>query len=194
MFRVRTPITAWLARPLLAAACMLCAANALAQDVEEAAPAQQPENVRVEYAQVLRAEPVFQTLRATSMVERCEASTPVRDDDEHPTGFAYLLRAAERLVAPAIEIAVVGNAEDAGSDALVGAAHERLMPTAVMVRAEPGEGADVTPLLVGREPIDGRATAYVCERFACRLPTTDVHQLREQLSAAERERGGYPAE
>jgi uncharacterized protein YcfJ len=100
MFRARTPITAWLARPLLAAACMLCVANALAQDVEEAAPAQQPENVRVEYAQVLRAEPVFQTLRATSMVERCEASTPVRDDDEHPTGFARVIGAVKGALTP----------------------------------------------------------------------------------------------
>lgn len=39
------------------------------------------DNARLEYAQVLRAEPVYQTLRATSMVERCEATTPVSADD-----------------------------------------------------------------------------------------------------------------
>ncbi|MDH5834161.1 hypothetical protein [Luteimonas kalidii] len=92
-------MTAWLARPLLAAACMVCATSALAQDVE-AAPARQPENVRVEYAQVLRAEPVFQTLHATSMVERCEASTPVHDDDESQTGFARVIGAVKGALTP----------------------------------------------------------------------------------------------
>ncbi|WP_024890637.1 hypothetical protein [Luteimonas huabeiensis] len=41
----------------------------------QAAPPQ--ENVRIEYARVLSAEPVYQVLRATSMVERCDAASPV---------------------------------------------------------------------------------------------------------------------
>src|SRR3546814_13908173 len=36
----------------------------------------QIENVRTEYTRVLRAEPVYQTLRATAMVEACEAAAP----------------------------------------------------------------------------------------------------------------------
>lgn len=67
---------------------------------DEAAPARQPENVRVEYAQVLRAEPVFQTLHATSMVERCEASTPVEDDDQNRTGFARVIGAVKGALTP----------------------------------------------------------------------------------------------
>ena len=51
---------------------MACASPAFAQS----AP---PENARMEYAQVLRAEPVYQTLRATSMVERCEALEAFRN-------------------------------------------------------------------------------------------------------------------
>jgi uncharacterized protein YyaL (SSP411 family) len=37
-------------------------------------------------------------------------------------------------------------------------------------------------LLAGRAAIDGRATAYVCERFACQTPTTDPERLRAQLA------------
>ncbi|MGY0633223.1 hypothetical protein [Luteimonas sp. A478] len=40
------------------------------------------ENVRIEFARVLAAEPVHQILRATSMVERCEAASPVAEDGE----------------------------------------------------------------------------------------------------------------
>jgi uncharacterized protein YyaL (SSP411 family) len=30
--------------------------------------------------------------------------------------------------------------------------------------------------------LDGRATAYVCRRFACKLPVDNAHDLEEQLS------------
>ncbi|TYT27425.1 hypothetical protein FZO89_01305 [Luteimonas viscosa] len=79
---------------------VLCLAlPAAAQTEPEAAPARQPENVRVEYAQVLRAEPVYQTLQATSMVERCEASTPV-EETEDKTGFARMIGAVKGALTP----------------------------------------------------------------------------------------------
>ena len=40
---------------------------------------------------------------------------------------------------------------------------------------------DTVPLLEGRTQIDGRPTAYVCERFTCSLPVTDPDDLRDQL-------------
>ena len=60
----------------------------------------QNENVRVEYAQVLRAEPVYQTLRATSMVERCEQSTPVQDGQEPRRGIARVVGAVKDVLTP----------------------------------------------------------------------------------------------
>jgi uncharacterized protein YyaL (SSP411 family) len=39
-------------------------------------------------------------------------------------------------------------------------------------------------LLADRPTVDGRATAYVCERYACQLPVTEPDALRAQLDAA----------
>jgi len=103
---------------------------------------------------------------------------------EHPTAFAFLLEALERMLRPPLEVAIVGDAGDPGREALVAELRRRLLPGAVRVTAAPGDGADLTPLLADRPTVDGHATAYVCERFACRAPVTDPGALRGQLDAA----------
>ena len=49
-------------------------------------------------------------------------------------------------------------------------------PNMVMAVAAPGdERASLTvPLLRDRDATNGAPTAYVCQRFACKLPVTDV--------------------
>ena len=100
---------------------------------------------------------------------------------EHPTAFAELLGALERLVRPPVEVAVIGGAADEATGALVGEIRRRFLPTAVSVTAPPGTGADLTPLLADRPLVDGKPTAYVCQHFACQQPVTDAAALAAQL-------------
>lgn len=87
-------------RRVLAGWLLLLALPASAQTVPAEDLALQTENVRIEYAEVLRAEPVYQTLHATTMVERCEASTPVADDQDGKTGFARVIGAVKGALTP----------------------------------------------------------------------------------------------
>ena len=103
---------------------------------------------------------------------------------EHPTAFAYLLEAFERLVTPPIEVAVVGPPDAPATESLRAELRQRLIPASVQIAGATAAGADLTPLLADREPVDGSATAYVCEHYACRLPATDPATLRAQLDAA----------
>ena len=99
---------------------------------------------------------------------------------EHPTAFAFLLGALGRLVRPPLEVAIVGDPDDPtrGHWSTCSAG---VLAASVRVTAAPGTGAELTPLLADRAERDGRATAYVCQRFACQLPVTDADALRAQL-------------
>ncbi|HEY7439487.1 MAG TPA: thioredoxin domain-containing protein, partial [Acidimicrobiia bacterium] len=99
---------------------------------------------------------------------------------EHASAFSFMLGAYERAATPAIEIALVGS-----SDALRREVFGRLIPNSVAVQATRSDtDAALTPLLADRQMIDGSPTAYVCERFACRMPVTDSDALRAEIDAA----------
>jgi uncharacterized protein YyaL (SSP411 family) len=97
----------------------------------------------------------------------------------HSASFGFLLGAYERAVTAPIEIALVGD-----DPALAHEVYGRLIPVSVTVHAAPGEGADLTPLLADRPLVDGRPSAYVCERFACRRPVTEPDALRAEIDLA----------
>jgi hypothetical protein len=103
----------------------------------------------------------------------------------YPTGFAHWLAAIDLALAPIAEVAIVGAADDTSTAALRTEALSRYRPNQVTAWAPdgPGAAASAIPLLHDRVAVDGRATAYVCEGFTCRLPVTDPAALAAQLAA-----------
>jgi hypothetical protein len=101
-----------------------------------------------------------------------------------PTGFGQALCALDVYVGPSNEVAIIGDPVAPDTQALAAVVtNEAYRPNIVLaVAAADGEDAARTvPLLRDRVARDGRATAYVCERFTCKLPVTDPASLREQL-------------
>jgi uncharacterized protein YyaL (SSP411 family) len=98
----------------------------------------------------------------------------------HPTAFGHLLQALDVYLAPRREVALAGDPE--GVAALAAVVREAPRPHLVLAGG-PGDGPSEVPLMRERTPVDGRAAAYVCERFACRRPVTEPDELRALLAA-----------
>jgi uncharacterized protein YyaL (SSP411 family) len=99
----------------------------------------------------------------------------------HPQSFANLLAAVDLQLGEVHEVAVVGPPESAAP--LLAALRRSYRPRVVAagaVGASPVERSAV-PLLEGRHALDGKAAAYVCERFACRAPVTEPGALEALL-------------
>ena len=103
-----------------------------------------------------------------------------------PGAFGHALCALDRVLGPHREVAIVGDRHAADTAALVATVTgRRFRPNLVLAVADPDDEAatQAVPLLRERTAPKGVATAYVCERFACRLPVTDPQALAEQLDA-----------
>jgi uncharacterized protein len=98
----------------------------------------------------------------------------------HPTAFGHLLQAIDLQLAPRREVALVGDAD--GVAALAAVVRETRRPHLALAGG-PGDGRSAVPLMEQRTPVDGRAAAYVCERFACQRPVTEPDELRALLDA-----------
>ncbi|MCC7161006.1 MAG: thioredoxin domain-containing protein [Anaerolineae bacterium] len=104
-----------------------------------------------------------------------------------PTGFAWWLCGLEFELAPPKEIAIVGGDlpqappyQGGGAEPLLEVVFGAYRPNQVV--AWKSEGAEsVIPLLEGRDAIDGKATAYVCQNFACQMPVTEGEGLKAQV-------------
>ncbi|WP_432940903.1 thioredoxin domain-containing protein [Kribbella sp. CA-253562] len=90
------------------------------------------------------------------------------------------LAVAEAQAGGPLEIAIVGEAVASGdAGELVRTALKHAPWGTAVVRGRPG--SDV-PLLAGRGLVDGRAAAYVCQKFTCKLPVVLPEDLRAELT------------
>jgi hypothetical protein len=92
----------------------------------------------------------------------------------HPQGFGRALSAMEFALGATKEIAVIGPLPSDLSRAVA----EQYLPHAVVALTDdPQRDAASIPLFDGRDMVDAKPTAFVCENFACQMPVTTVPEL-----------------
>ena len=107
-----------------------------------------------------------------------------------PTSLSEMLLALDFWLDSPKEIIVVtaaGSREDA--DPFLEVLRRTYLPNKVLSVVSQGQDvaaqAELIPLVKGKVARKGRATAYVCEKGVCQLPTTDPAVFAAQLERRE---------
>ena len=104
-----------------------------------------------------------------------------------PHGLPQLLCAFELAMDAPRTVVLAGDPATADFQALAAVLAEKSGPRRAVLCAEGGAGqqwlAARRPYLADMQPVGGRATAYVCENYACQAPVTTAAELRALLNA-----------
>ena len=102
-----------------------------------------------------------------------------------PLSFPQMLIALDFAVGPTAEVVLAGDPESAEFRAMAGPLDRRFLPRVVVAARPPGDAGQrmvaLAPYLAAHEPLDGKATAFVCRNYACALPTRDPEAMLSQL-------------
>ncbi|MFO0984310.1 MAG: thioredoxin domain-containing protein, partial [Planctomycetota bacterium] len=101
-----------------------------------------------------------------------------------PRAFPQMLLAADFQLGPAQTLVLIDDGSDQARQMrreVTQSFFPRLTLAGTRLDASPGD-ADVAAILAGKQPLQGKATAYLCEGFACKAPVTTAAELHAQLA------------
>jgi len=111
--------------------------------------------------------------------------------DMSPIAASAMLLALDVHMGPAQEIALVAPAADEQTNSLVNDLCSRFIPRKVVAlrtfdEAEQQRSAHLDPLFAGKQPVDGKLAAYVCENFSCKQPAVGADEIRTTWDGLQR--------
>jgi len=102
--------------------------------------------------------------------------------EKQPFGFAHMLSALDFYLEKPKEIVLVGEKKDQATKDLLHEIYSLYLPNMTLQVVEPGKSLkEISPLLEGKNQIDGKPTVYVCHNFTCSPPVTWRGELKGLL-------------
>ena len=103
--------------------------------------------------------------------------------NNYPSGYAKFLCALDFAFGPTKEIVIAGepNAEDTRQ--IIVEIRKRFLPGKVVI-LHSGKDKSIEGIIEfvkEQKAIDGKATAYICENYACKAPANDMNQIKKLL-------------
>ena len=100
----------------------------------------------------------------------------------YPTGAGHWLSALDFYLSSVKEIAIIGALDDPKTRSLVSEVYRHYLPNRVLLgRTERTVSLSDLPLFHGRDQVNGRPTAFVCENYVCQLPVNEPAELAREL-------------
>ena len=105
---------------------------------------------------------------------------------EHPQSLPHMLAALDFHLGTPKQVVLAGDPAGDGMGALLDVIHSPYVPNKVLLFADGGTGQEYlgrnNPAIRAMVPAGGKATAYVCENYVCRLPTSEPEVLARLLT------------
>jgi uncharacterized protein YyaL (SSP411 family) len=103
-----------------------------------------------------------------------------------PSAHTQLMVALDFGIGPCYEVVIAGEAQAKDTKAMAKTLRTSFLPNKVVL-LNPGERespeiAKLAEFTKNQSSIGGRATAYVCMNYNCKLPTTDIDKMLELLN------------
>lgn len=102
-----------------------------------------------------------------------------------PSGYTQFLSAFDFGLGPAYQVVIAGKHGSSDTEHMLEELWAYFIPNKVLVFRPEGKDHEITKLAKYTEeqvPIEGKATAYVCQNYQCQLPTTEVNEMLRMLN------------
>ena len=102
-----------------------------------------------------------------------------------PSGYTQFLSAFDFRLGPSYEVIISGKAEAPDTEQMLKELWSYFVPNKVLIFRPEREKPEITELAKYTEeqvPIEGKATAYVCQNYECQLPTTEIREMLRMLN------------
>jgi uncharacterized protein YyaL (SSP411 family) len=104
-----------------------------------------------------------------------------RQLEESPAYSSFMLEALSLWLGPAREIVIAGSAEAGDTKQMIALVRGKFLPNAVVLFHDSGKVGSaietIVPFVESQIAIGGKATAYVCENYACKKPVQTIGEL-----------------
>ena len=108
-----------------------------------------------------------------------------------PTGYSQFLIALDFALGPIKEVVIAGNSAGEDTQEMLGALRSRFLPNKILILHPEGKQGQaieqLAPMIKGQTTVDGKATAYVCENYVCKLPTTEVAEMISLIESGDQQ-------
>ncbi len=107
-----------------------------------------------------------------------------RQIEHAPETLPQMISAVDFALSKPRQVVIAGDHARQDTQALLSVVNQRYLPNKVLFLVDDASAQQLAgwlPFIQGMRAIDGKATAYVCENYTCKLPTTDPERVAAML-------------
>ncbi|NIP30803.1 MAG: DUF255 domain-containing protein [Candidatus Dadabacteria bacterium] len=94
-----------------------------------------------------------------------------------PVSYSMFMNSFDFVIGPSWEIVIVGDKNSNDTIDMINSLRSKYIPNKVVLLKDNDSISNVAPFTKAQKQLNGKATAYVCLNYQCKLPTNDSDQM-----------------